>query len=80
MQRDIQMWREECEEPTLLHVACAARPLRHVEYFHDHVRIESMLFDGFCKPVGGEMRPDLTRPGIGLEFKEQDAERYRDDV
>lgn len=69
-----------CGPSIHMQLACAARPLRHVEYFHDHVRIESMLFDGFRKPVEGEMRPDLARPGIGLEFKEQDAERYRDDV
>jgi hypothetical protein len=51
-----------------------------VEYFHDHVRIERMLFDGFCAAEGGVMSPDLSRPGMGLEFKHADAERYRDDV
>ncbi len=25
---------------------CAARAFVHLEYFHDHVRIEHMLFDG----------------------------------
>ena len=69
-----------CGPSIHMHLACAARPLRHVEYFHDHVRIESMLFDGFCKPVDGEMRPDLSRPGMGLEFKGADAERFRDDI
>ncbi len=69
-----------CGPSAHMHLACAARPLRHVEYFHDHVRIESTLFDGFCKPVAGEMRPDLTRPGMGLEFKEADAERFRDAI
>ena len=44
-------------------------PLRHLEYFHDHVRIERMLFDGAHKPEGGGMYPDLSRPGMGLEFK-----------
>ncbi|MEO6802897.1 MAG: enolase C-terminal domain-like protein [Granulicella sp.] len=64
--------------PTIhMHLACAARSLRHVEYFHDHVRIESMLFDGF-RPAqsDGCMHPDLTRPGIGIEFKQQDAEPF----
>ena len=69
-----------CGPSIHMHLACAARPLRHVEYFHDHVRLESTLFDGFCPPVDGEMRPDLSRPGIGLEFKEADAERYRDEI
>ncbi len=69
-----------CGPSIHMHLACAARPLRHVEYFHDHVRIESMLFDGFCKPVKGEMHPDLSRPGLGLAFKHADAEQYRDDI
>ncbi|HEX5283298.1 MAG TPA: enolase C-terminal domain-like protein [Bryocella sp.] len=69
-----------CGPSVHLHLACAARPLRHVEYFHDHVRIESMLFDGFRPAKEGVMYPDLSRPGMGLEFKRADAERYRDDV
>ena len=69
-----------CGPSVHMHLACAARPLRHVEYFHDHARIESMFFDGFCRPVEGAMRPDLSRPGLGLAFKKQDAERFRDDV
>lgn len=69
-----------CGPSIHMHLACAARPLRHVEYFHDHVRIESMLFDGFCHPENGEMRPDLSRAGLGLDLKEADAERYRDEV
>lgn len=69
-----------CAPSLHLHLACASRPLRHVEYFHDHVRIEQMLFDGFCPAVDGAMRPDLSRLGIGLEFKRQDAEQYRDNI
>lgn len=69
-----------CGPSVHLHPACAARPLRHVEYFHDHVRIESMLFDGFRAAREGVMYPDLSRPGMGLEFKRADAERFRDDV
>ena len=68
-----------CAPSVHLHLACAARPLRHVEYFHDHARIERMLFDGYREPVNGAMYPDLTRPGLGLEFKQQDAERFRID-
>jgi L-alanine-DL-glutamate epimerase-like enolase superfamily enzyme len=60
-----------------LHTACAAPRLRHLEWFHDHVRIEHMLFDGAPIPQDGMIRPDLSRPGIGLEFKRADAEKYR---
>jgi L-alanine-DL-glutamate epimerase-like enolase superfamily enzyme len=63
--------------PTIhAHVICAIAKARHVEWFHDHVRIERMLFDGFLEPEGGELRPDRTRPGLGLELKREDAQRY----
>lgn len=65
-----------CAPSLHLHVACAARNLAHLEYFHDHVRIEHMLFDGARIPVKGALSPDLSRPGMGLELKRQDAERY----
>ncbi len=61
-----------------LHVApgCAAENFVHLEYFHDHARIEHMLFDGALTPVNGVLVPDLSRPGMGLTFKEKDAERF----
>ncbi|MFD0644462.1 enolase C-terminal domain-like protein [Bradyrhizobium sp. GCM10027635] len=63
--------------PTLhLHAACAAPRLRHLEWFHDHVRIEQMLFDGAPTPRNGAIQPDLSRPGNGLIFKNADAARY----
>lgn len=51
--------------------------VRHLEYFHDHVRIEELLFEGVPQPVGGALRPDQSRPGIGLEFRREDAEQFR---
>jgi L-alanine-DL-glutamate epimerase-like enolase superfamily enzyme len=63
--------------PTIhAHVLCAVPKLRHLEWFHDHVRIERMFFDGFLEPDGGAVRPDRARPGLGVEFKRADAERY----
>jgi L-alanine-DL-glutamate epimerase-like enolase superfamily enzyme len=58
------------------HPCSAVGPLRHLEYFHDHVRVEGLLFDGTLEPVEGMLRPDLTRPGNGLTFKHADAGRY----
>jgi L-alanine-DL-glutamate epimerase-like enolase superfamily enzyme len=55
------------------HVACAVTPFKNLEYFHDHVRIEHMLFAGLPQLVNGELRPDLSRPGLGLELKRVDA-------
>jgi L-alanine-DL-glutamate epimerase-like enolase superfamily enzyme len=58
------------------HVACAVPRFKNLEYFHDHVRIERMLFDGVPEPVDGELRPDLSRPGIGLTLKQADAQKF----
>jgi L-alanine-DL-glutamate epimerase-like enolase superfamily enzyme len=58
------------------HVACAVSPFKNLEYFHDHVRIEQMLFDGLPELVDGKLRPDLLRPGLGLELKSADARKF----
>ncbi len=67
-----------CHTAPALHtqVACALVPLKNIEYFHDHVRIENMFFDGVPQPVNGELRPDLSRPGFGLELKRADAQKF----
>ncbi len=66
-----------CAPSAHRHVACATARLRHLEWFHDHVRIEQMLFDGAPTISDGTIQPDLSRPGIGLDFKFSDAERFR---
>lgn len=76
---------EACNVPLSSHnapglhvpVCCAARPVRHVEYFYEHARIERLLLDGVIEPRGGCLRPDRSRPGHGLALKAPDAERYR---
>jgi L-alanine-DL-glutamate epimerase-like enolase superfamily enzyme len=65
-----------CAPALHLHAASAAPRLRHQEWFHDHVRIETMLFDGAPHAKEGTIAPDLSRPGCGLEFKRQDAQPY----
>jgi len=59
------------------HPACAVPNFRHAEYFADHEMADRLLFDGVLDPHGGLLRPDLTRPGNGLELKRADADRYR---
>ena len=66
-----------CAPAIHLHAALAAPRLRHLEWFHDHVRIEAMLFDGAPVPAGGAIRPDMSRAGHGLIFRTGDAEPYR---
>jgi L-alanine-DL-glutamate epimerase-like enolase superfamily enzyme len=65
-----------CAPSLHMHLGCALTPMRNVEYFHDHVRIEHMLFDGVVEPRKGALHPDLSRPGLGLELKRADAERF----
>ena len=68
-----------CAPSIHLHAACAVPRLRHLEWFHDHVRIEHMFFDGAPLPKNGIIEPDLSRTGLGIALKTQDAERYADD-
>jgi L-alanine-DL-glutamate epimerase-like enolase superfamily enzyme len=58
-------------------VAAATPNLRHLEWFHDHVRIESTLFTGSLDPAGGSITPDRSRPGHGLALDSEAASRYQ---
>lgn len=66
-----------CAPNAHAHVSAALPNLRHIEYFHDHQRIERMLLDGALDPAGGVLTPDLSAPGHGLRFRDQDAAAYR---
>ncbi|MEY9212782.1 mandelate racemase [Thermobifida halotolerans] len=59
------------------HLALSQPGMRHLEWFHDHARIETRFFDGADPPVGGRLAADPDRPGHGLDLREADAERYR---
>jgi L-alanine-DL-glutamate epimerase-like enolase superfamily enzyme len=65
-----------CAPQLTAQALCGVDRLRHLEYFHDHVRIESMLFDGVLEPVDGALVPDRSRPGHGLELKQAEAQRW----
>jgi L-alanine-DL-glutamate epimerase-like enolase superfamily enzyme len=66
-----------CAQSLHAHAAAAVPNLRHLEYFFDHARADRLLFDGVLNPHGGALHLDLSRPGMGLELKRADAERYR---
>ncbi len=67
-----------CAPQVSAHVGTAIWHLRHLEYFHDHARIEAMAFDGVLEPEpGGVLRPDRSRAGLGLEVKQAELEKYR---
>lgn len=58
-----------CAPALHVHACCACAALVHLEYFHDHARLETQLFDGAPQPSGGVLEPDLSRPGNGLELR-----------
>jgi L-alanine-DL-glutamate epimerase-like enolase superfamily enzyme len=66
-----------CAPSLHAHAAIAVPNLRHLEYFHDHQRIEGMLFDGVLSPQGGALTPDRDAPGLGMTLREADAEKFR---
>ena len=65
-----------CAPQLHAHVGCCVRPLRHIEYFHDHVRLAPMIFDGVLPQSNGKIFPDRARPGHGLRLKEADAVKF----
>jgi L-alanine-DL-glutamate epimerase-like enolase superfamily enzyme len=65
-----------CAPAAHLHAALSLDQYVHLEYFHDHVRIEQLLFEGVPRLRDGALWPDLTRPGTGLELKRGEAVRY----
>ncbi|HEX3686865.1 MAG TPA: enolase C-terminal domain-like protein [Gaiellaceae bacterium] len=65
-----------CAPSASVAACCAVPAFRHLEWFHDHVRLEPLLFEGVLEPVDGALRPDRSRPGNGLELKRADAQRY----
>src|SRR3954447_20313692 len=67
-----------CAPQVSAHAGTAVWHLRHLEYFHDHVRIEARAFDGVLAPEpDGTLRPDRSRPGHGLTLRAADLEPYR---
>jgi L-alanine-DL-glutamate epimerase-like enolase superfamily enzyme len=64
-----------CGPAIHLHPATALSQFVHLEYFHDHERIERLLFDGVPEPREGVLVPDPSAPGMGLELKRREAER-----
>lgn len=66
-----------CAPALHMQAATCLQRLKHLEWFHDHVRLESMLLDGAAEAKDGHAVPDLTGPGLGLALKRQDAEPYR---
>jgi L-alanine-DL-glutamate epimerase-like enolase superfamily enzyme len=65
-----------CAPYLTLPVAAVTPGLRHLEWFHDHVRTEQRLFDGTPEPREGRLTPG-TEPGHGLVLRRPDFDHYR---
>jgi L-alanine-DL-glutamate epimerase-like enolase superfamily enzyme len=65
-----------CAPAISAHVFCAVERRRHLEYFHDHIRIEERLFDGLPQLRDGALHPDRSRHGNGLELKRKEIEKW----
>jgi len=57
-------------------VAISVANLRHVEYFHDHYRIEEELFEGALSPVGGALVPRADALGHGMTLRNSVAKDF----
>jgi L-alanine-DL-glutamate epimerase-like enolase superfamily enzyme len=66
-----------CAPHLHVHAAAAVPNLRHLEWFHDHVRIEQMFFDGVLDPLGGALHPDALAPGHGLTARDDVLRRHQ---
>jgi L-alanine-DL-glutamate epimerase-like enolase superfamily enzyme len=66
-----------CAPAISAHACCGMETVRHIEYFFDHYRIESLLFDGTLEPGQGLLTPDRSRPGLGLKLKRDAASQYQ---
>ena len=64
-----------CAPQAHLAAALSVPNVRHLEWFSDHTRIESLLFDGAAAPRDGVLRPPES-PGHGLTWKAADAAEY----
>jgi L-alanine-DL-glutamate epimerase-like enolase superfamily enzyme len=58
-------------------VLAATPNARHLEWFHDHVRTERLLFDATLDPVGGDLSPRDDVAGNGLDWRVEAAQEYR---
>jgi len=59
-----------------MHACCVATRAVHLEYFHDHARIENLIFEGVQLPKDGDLAPDLSRYGLGLDIRREELLHY----
>jgi L-alanine-DL-glutamate epimerase-like enolase superfamily enzyme len=55
-------------------LACAAPGFLTAEYFHDHARLEPLLFAGAARIEHGRLHAAPDRPGLGIALEERPRE------
>ena len=66
-----------CAPQLHAHVAAATPNLRHLEWFHDHARIEAMVFDGCLAARAGCCGPTPSRRATADRAASRRRDRYR---
>ncbi|MFT4081777.1 MAG: enolase C-terminal domain-like protein [Nocardioides sp.] len=66
-----------CAPHAHLAAAAATQNVRHLEWFHDHARIECRFLDGAEDPQLGRLRARSPSIGHGYRLKEPDLAPYR---
>lgn len=61
-------------------VAQCVPNIRHIEYFHDHVRVDALLFNGLTSPRQGCLEPEAAQPGHGMTLDRERAGKYELDL
>lgn len=62
-----------CAPAIHAHAGASAAQLVHLEHFRDHARMEAMLFEGVPAVRDGVATIDRSRPGLGLQLREDAA-------
>lgn len=68
-----------CAPSVHLHPCLAAGPVIHMEWFHDHVRLEQMLLHGAATDRHGRLAADPSKPGSGVELNTREADKYKNE-
>lgn len=66
-----------CAPSLHAHLCCASPRAAHLEWFHDHARIEAALFEGAPEARDGMVAYDPSRPGLGLRLRGDRAAEFQ---
>lgn len=71
------LFSSHCAPLAHLHAALTLPDFYIAEYFHDHALIEERFFESAVRIEKGHMIPDEQSPGLGIELKRKDIEKFK---